>query len=238
MKWIFLFVLSESIHCEKNMKNKDNVEFVTECGKKGQRKITGFGITVEANDREKAENDATKKAKNLTDLLSATSGCFSDCSLRSYGQIGGTETGAEYTFAYSIRNNAIVDISDVLFLKILNGDSPLNRQLGYLRKVRLASKSGDWGSVIKYLHEMPNFTHAGLKCLRNLLSHPKKTARIERCLKLNFPTYEEQGLWFDTNGEFDPTDKNNANFIKTHAECFLDQVHRNIRSAMNSPGLQ
>ena len=238
MKWIFAFALSEPIDCEKDTSDRRNVEFVTSCTKKGQRQITGFKITVEGNNVEKAESDATKKAKNLTSLLSATSGTFSDCSVRGYREIDGTLVCTSATIAYSIRNNAVTDISNDHFQRILNGESPLNGQLMYVRKARLSSKSDDWESVIKYLHLMPNYKNEKLTCLRNLVSHHKLDGKEKVHFESLFPKSEKDSIQFGKNEGFDPSDESHANFIRTQALHFLDEVHGCIRSAVKSKQLQ
>ena len=238
MKWIFVFALSESIDCEKDISDRRNVEFITNCTKNGQRQITGFKITVEGNNVEKVESDATEKAKNLTNLLSATSGTFSVCSVRGYSEIGGTLVCASVTSASSRRNNAVTDISNDHFQRILNGESPLNRQLMYVRKARLASKSGDWESVIKYLHLMPNYKNEKLTCLRNLVSHHKLDGKQKARFESLFPKSEKDSIQFGKNGRFDSSDASHANFIRTQARHFLNEVHGRIRSAVKSEQLQ
>ena len=128
MKCKVCFKLTEAIHCERNTADRDDIEFeFDKC--KEQKIIRGFTIMVEAEDCAEAERIATKRADRLTGLLSAISGTFSEWT--SCGSMSSDGTiSAILTSAYSIRNNAVLNISDDLFRQIVDSDHPLNTKLG------------------------------------------------------------------------------------------------------------
>ena len=219
------------------MTDRNNVEFVTTCNENGQRQISGFNIVIDGSDYKSSEKDAHKKAKRLTDLLSATSGTYSDCALRGYDQINGSRVGAVYTSRSCIRNKAITDISDAQFEKILNRDSVLSRQLSYIRKARLASKSLDWASVIRWLAMRPLSKDSELKCLRDLLSHDRPNGDLRKKIESLFPDSNEYGIKLDENGHLDLNEEDNVRSIRSHSKFYLNSAHGKIRSAVKSERL-
>ena len=101
MKLIADFGLTEPIHCEHDTANRPDIEF--KFGKvKEQTTIEGFGITVEADSEEEAEIIVKKRADKLTDILSATSGTFSEWTFQGMQSSGGRVV-TEFTFVYAIR---------------------------------------------------------------------------------------------------------------------------------------
>ena len=62
---------------------------------------------------------------------------FSGCAFQGMQSSGGRVV-TEFTFAYAIRNNAVLDVSDDVLQEILQGDHPVNKRLGYLRDARRA----------------------------------------------------------------------------------------------------
>ena len=207
MKWITDFVLTEPIHCEHDTANRPDVKF--KFGKyKEQITIQGFEITVEADSEEEAELMAKRKADKLTDLLSATSGTFSEWVF--YGkQSSDGRICRDVSIAYSIRNNAVLNISDNVLQEILSGNHSLNKRLGYLRDARRAERSKDWASAIKYLRCEQHPTSEQLRYLRNLLVHPENPYDDTKVgIAKYYPLTPDDGLKLDGD-RFDPTDAHN-----------------------------
>ena len=231
MKYKVRFKLTEVIHCERDTDNRDDIEF--EFGKcKEQKIIRGFTIAVEAEDCDEAERIATKRADKLTGLLSATSGTFSEWTLCGSTSSDGT-ISTIVTLAYSIRNNAVLNISDDLFRQIVDSDHPLNTRLGYLRDARRAERAQDWPSVIRYLDHEKNGKYKPLRCLRNLLEHASN---------LLTPTITDIKKWHPDlkldGKKFDPKDENNTKKIKARAEQFLKDAHQAMHRDLTNQKLQ
>ena len=234
MKWTADFGLTEPIHCEHDTANRPDIEF--KFGKvKEQTTIEGFGITVEADSEEEAEIIVKKRADKLTDILSAASGTFSEWTFQGMQSSGGRVV-AEFTFAYAIRNNAVLDVSDDVLQEILQGNHPVNKRLGYLRNARRAERSQDWASVIKYLRHEQQVVDEPLRHLRNLLEHPDDPNGVTKAgIAKHYPLTPDDGLKLDGD-RFDPTDAHNAKSIKMHANRFLDDAHRKLRADMANLG--
>ena len=234
MKWMADFGLSEPIHCKPDTANRPDIEF--KFGKvKEQTTIEGFEITVEADSEEEAEIIVKKRADKLTDILSATSGTFSEWTFQGMQSSDGRVV-TEFTFAYAIRNNAVLDVSDDVLQEILQGDHPVNKRLGYLRDARRAERSQDWASVIRYLHHEQQVVNGPLRHLRNLLEHPENpNGSTKAGIAKHYPLTSDDGLKLD-GGRFDPTDTHNAKSIEMHANRFLNDAHRKLRADMANLG--
>ena len=234
MKWIANFGLTEPIHCEHDTANRPDIEF--KFGKvKEQTTIEGFEITVEADSEEEAEIIVKKRADKLTDILSATSGTFSEWTFQGMQSSSGRVV-AEFTFAYAIRNNAVLDVSDDVLQEILQGGHPVNKRLGYLKDARRAERSQDWASVIRYLHHEQQVVNEPLRHLRNLLEHPENPNDATKAgIAKYYPLTPDDGLKLDGD-RFDPTDAHNAKSIEMHAKRFLNDAHRKLRADMANLG--
>ena len=234
MKLIADFGLTKPIHCEHDTANRPGIEF--KFGKvKEQTTIEGFKITVEADSEKEAEIIARKRADKLTDILSATSGTFSEWTLQGMQSSGGRVV-ADFTFACTIHNNAVLDVSDDVLQEILQGDHPVNRRLRYLRDARRAERSQDWASVIGYLHHEQQVVNEPLRHLRNLLEHPEDPRNGTKAgIARHYPLTPDDGLKLDGD-RFDPTDAHNAKSIEMHANRFLDGAHRRLRADMANLG--
>ena len=234
MKLIADFRLTEPIHCEHDTANRPDIEF--KFGKvKEQTTIEGFEITVEADSEEEAELMAKRKADKLIDLLSATSGTFSEWVFHGKQSSDG-RICRDVSIAYSIRNNAVLNISDNVLQEILSGNHSLNKRLGYLRDARRAERSKDWASAIKYLRCEQHPTSEQLRHLRNLLEHPENPYPDTKAgIAKYYPLTPGDGLKLDGD-RFDPTDAHNAKSIEMHANRFLDDAHRKLRADMANLG--
>ena len=234
MKWITDFGLTEPIHCEHDTANRSDVEF--KFGKyKEQTTIQGFEITVEADSEEEAELMAKRKADKLTDLLSATSGTFSEWVFHGKQSSDG-RICRDVSIAYSIRNNAVLNISDNVLQEILSGNHSLNKRLGYLRDARRAERSKDWASAIKYLYCEQHPKSEQLKHLRNLVVHSEDPNDVTKTgIAKYYPLTSDDGLKLDAD-RFDPTDAHNAESIKLHANRFLKDAHQTLRKDMANLG--
>lgn len=233
MKYVFDFGLTEPVDCEPGTANRPDIEF--QFGKdREQTTIEGFKITVETDDEKQADLIAKKRADRLIDILSATSGTFSEWFLRGMSSSGGRVISLQHV-SWSIRNNAVLDFPDEILKKILDGDHSLNKRLGYLKNARRAERTKDWESMIKYLHCEAQDKNEPLKCLRNLLTHldnPYETTITE--IKKHYPLTSDGGFKLD-GGKFDPADPHNEKSIKLHAVRFLNEAHTAIRSDIKNP---
>ena len=233
MKYVFDFGLTEPVDCEHGTVNRPDIEF--QFGKdKEQTIIEGFKITVEADDEKQADLIAKKRADRLMDILSATSGTFSEWDFRGMISSGGRVLKMQH-ISWSRRNNAVLDFPDEILKKILDGDHPLNKRLGYLKDARRAERTKDWESVIKYLHCEAQGKNEPLRWLRNLLTHrdnPNDTTRTE--IKKHYPLTPDDGLKLD-GGKFDPDDPHNAKSIELYARRFLNDAHTAIRNDIKNP---
>ena len=232
MNYVFDFDLTEPVDCKSDTADRPGVEF--QFGKnEEQTTIKGFKITVEADDEKQADLVARKRADKLTDILSATSGTFSEWIIRKMPPSGDTLT-LVWSSGYAIHNNTVLDFPDDVFMKILDGDHLLNKRLGYLRDARRAERTGDWESVIKYLHCEAQGKNEPLRWLRNLLTHqdnPNDETITE--IKKHYPSTSDNGLRL--NGKkFDPADPLNAKSIKFHAGQFLNDAHTTLRSDLKN----
>ena len=223
MKYVFDFGLTEPIDCKHGTANRPDVEF--EFGKnKKQTTIKGFKITVEADDAKKVDLIAKKRADKLVDLLSATSGIFSEWVLREMPSSDG-KVRAVLNVSWSRHDNAVLDFPDDVLKKILDCDHSLNKRLGYLRDARRAERIKDWESVIKYLHCEAQTKNEPLRWLRNLLTHqddPHDTTISN--IKKHYPKTSDNGIKLDGD-KFNPDDPHNVKSIELHANRFLQDAH-------------
>ncbi len=194
--WNFSYILDEKIDCDDNLqKNRPDVEFVTKIDEKSsQLAITGFEIKSTESIQDNAQHDADQKANALMWLLISSSGTYSTHSLRGYNEI--TESGsgkvvACLTSKYSIRNNAVLGMSDDKFRAILNrSDQDLVEKMQFVSLARQAEKTSDYGSIIKYLYlacdEKPPENLKKFKFLRNAISlySPKSSSPLLRVCKV------------------------------------------------------
>ena len=234
MKWTADFGLTEPIHCEHDTANIPDIEF--KFGKvKEQTTIQGFKITVETYSEKEAEIIVKKRADKLTDILSATSGTFLECTFQRK-QPSDDRVSRNVFSTYHIRKKAILNISDNVLQEILNGNHSLNKRLGYIRDARRAERSQDWASVIKYLRHEQQVVGEPLRHLRNLLEHPDDPNGVTKAgIAKHYPLTPDDGLKLDGD-RFDPTDAHNAKSIKMHAKRFLDDAHRKLRADMANLG--
>ena len=87
-KWVFSYGLSEKINCKKDIPRRKYVKFQTEMDGETEQKISGFSITVCGASQKEAQVDADKRARNLINLLAASSRTFSDFYSAGYQEVG------------------------------------------------------------------------------------------------------------------------------------------------------
>ena len=228
MKYVFDFGLTEPIHCEQDTADRLNVEF--KFGKyKEQTTIEGFKITVETDDEKEAASIAKKTADKLTDLLSATSGTFSEWILHGMSSNDG-RVSKVLQLSYSIRNNTVLNFSDDVLKKILGDEHSLNKRLGCLRNARRAERTKDWKSVISYLNDEVQAKNEPLRHLRNLLTHSDNPqGKTLDGIRKHYPDTSNDGIKL-VGDTFDPRDTHNEEAIERHARRFLNDAHAAIRS--------
>ena len=228
MKYVVSFVLTKHVDCESGTANRPDIEFQFGADKK-QTTIKGFKITVEADDEKQANLIAKKRADKLMDILSATSGTFSEWIFDGMVSSGGRVLKVQH-ISWSRRNNAVLDFPDEVLKKILDGEHSLNKRLGYMKDARRAERTNDWESVIKYLHCEAQGKNEPLRCLRNLLTHRDGLYdETIDCTEKHYPLTPDGGLKLDGN-KFDPDDPHNAKSIRLHVRRFLNEAHTAIRS--------
>ena len=257
-KWVFSYGLSEKIDCEKDIPERKHVEFQTERDEKTGQKISGFSITVHGTSQKEAQTNSDTMARNLVNLLSASSRVFSDFYSNGYQEVGrGTrgaaihsDTGENTTSCTpeisippsvrirNIRSRAILSMSDEHFDAIVEGKhSGLNRILMHIKKASNARNAEDWETVITELSSAHNGKKQNLSVLRDVVSHsdllqPNTVGKLKR----EFPTYEKGGCYFKLTDDkrFDLEDPMNKEWLRRQAEKFLQEAYAEIVSKLGN----
>ena len=113
MGWKFTYSLSESIVCDKNIRDMEDVEFDTVVDYRLLKTITGFKIMAHVQERFEARKKADHMALRLTSLLVASSGTHSAHRLEGCDEIktpGKRRTVKYVGFGYQVRDYPIVNI--------------------------------------------------------------------------------------------------------------------------------
>ena len=247
-RWRFSFRLSEAVNCKNNIADMPDIAFQTTKGKQGgQSQVTGFEMVAEADDFDQAKETAAGRASRLTQLLSALSGTWYDFYLNGYAQPAGGKidpsTGRTTNTVVSIlssrfhiRNNAILDMSDKNFSKIIKGEnSKLIQKIKFMSDARLNEKAMDYAGIIKNLvlacDGYPKEKLKKFKSLRHALSHtgPLHESTINGLKKFGDGYFE----LMPDNG-FDHDSEQNKENIKTQAIEFLKIMHRQLMAELRN----
>ena len=257
-KWVFSYGLSEKINCKKDIPRRKYVEFQTEMDGETEQKISGFSITVRGASQKKAQVGADKRARNLINLLAASSRTFSDFYSAGYQEVGRStghtvtrsDTG-EYTVSCTleipisfsvrigdIRSRAILSMSDERFEAIVEGmHNGLNHKLMHIKKAINARKAEDWETVIIELNSAHNRKKQNLRILRDVVSHSDLIrANTVSELKQLFPTCEKNGCYFKLvdDKRLELEDPVNKEWLRYQAEKFLEETYAKIIPKLES----
>ena len=148
--WRFTYKLTNKIDCREDMQD---IEFLTDIGKKQQKTITGFKIMAYPQDQVDARLCADQIALCLTWLLVASSGTHSEHYMKGCEEIvasGIRRIIKDLKFGYQVRNYAMANIDYRLFNEVLNRNTELAEKTRLIASAWRASKIGDYASVIIY----------------------------------------------------------------------------------------
>lgn len=235
--WKFTYMLSDSIDCDDSIRDRKDIEFITDVGKKQQKRITGFRITVGMPNEADAEIHASQTALGLVWLLVASSGTHSEHHKSGSEELvasGKRTVSIVLSLGYQIRGKAMVNVDDGTFDEILDNSSGLHAKVQFVAKAYQASRAHDYGSVVKYLvlayNEDPPGQWAKFRYLRHALSHNRR--------KLNASTVDGlknefgPGYFAITGGKFDFASTQNLRRLETQAREFLKHAHDGLKSEL------
>ena len=236
--WKFTYELTNKIDCREDIHDMQDIEFVTDIGKKQQKTITGFKIMTCPQDQVDARLCADQIALRLTWLLVASSGTHSEHHMKGCEEIvasGVRRIKKDLRFGYQVRNYAMANIDSRLFDEVLNGNTELAEKMRIIAGAWRASKIGDYASVIIYLVQACNEEPLGVlekfKYLRHALSH--STARLIDATVKGLEGFGKGYFTLTADGRFDSTSTMNLHHLKIQAGEFLTHMHSQLREELN-----
>ena len=233
--WEFMYILSDKIDCDKDIRDMEDVKFVTD---DDQNAITKFKIMVRIQDHVDARQKVDQMAARLISLLVALSDKPSMHNLKGWDEIkasGKRKVVSVLTGRLQRPNHAIRNIEPTKFRNILNTDNELAEKMHYIARAWQASKVHDYASVVKHLHmackedldtvckddhddQLKKF-----QCLRNALSHsdgPLKKGTIK-----GLKGFGDGYFTLTDAGRFDFSSTSNLRNLKFQASKLLRCVH-------------
>lgn len=225
-EWEVSYSLPEPFDCEK-LEDSPSIVFRTESDKQTKpHKITGFTVTVTAQNEDEMLELANTQAERLAQIMSVKAPgyvkyAYEGRSPKNPQASGGTKTVRKDCTALYHRRQMIDELnltSNQKISSIMQNDEDTNIKLYHARLAIEAEENRQYSNMYRELFQVIE-KETGLqdykmyKSLRNAISHQKPVKDAEKDVKNHFPS----GWYEFTNHEFNHNSKKNREHLKKDA---------------------